>query len=219
MGKSDDRVAMVQKQLRARGVQDERLLDVMSRIPRERFMPAAIRHMAYDDRALPIGSGQTISQPFIVALMTEALELSPESRVLEIGTGSGYQAAILASLAGQVYTIERHEDLTTLARQAVADLGIENVHFLVGDGTLGYADAAPYDAIMVTATGPRMPKPLWEQLGEGGRLVMPIGQEDHQLLQVIQKIEGRAHTETLSACRFVPLVGVEGWNEDQAPGG
>jgi protein-L-isoaspartate(D-aspartate) O-methyltransferase len=219
MGVSDDRSAMIQKQLRARGIQDERLLDVMSHIPRERFMPAAIRHMAYEDRALPIGSGQTISQPFIVALMTEALELSPESRVLEIGTGSGYQTAILSALAGEVYTIERHEELTRLARQVIAELELENVHFLVGDGTLGFPEAAPYDAIMVTATGPRMPQPLWEQLAEGGRLVMPIGEEDRQLLQVIQKIEGRAHTETLSACRFVPLVGVEGWSEDQAPDG
>lgn len=205
---------MVLRDVRQRGIEQPRVLAALSKVPRELFMPAELRHLAYEDQATGIGYEQTISQPYIVALMSQALEPGPGDRVLEVGTGSGYQAAILAELAAEVYTIERIPELAATAREALTKLGYENVHCLVGDGTLGYPAAAPYDRIIVTAASDQVPEPLWAQLVEGGRLVMPVGPEKSQRLQVIQKQDGQPRQQGLVACRFVPLLGAAGRRQE-----
>jgi protein-L-isoaspartate(D-aspartate) O-methyltransferase len=202
---------MLGRQLQQRGIDDPRVLAAMARVPRDRFVPAEVRDYAYADRALPIDCGQTISQPYIVGLMTQALELSGTELVLEVGAGSGYQTAILAELAREVISIERHADLAAQARVLLSELGYGNVVLLTGDGTLGWPDRAPYDRILVTAAAASCPPPLFTQLAEGGILIIPLGGREHQTLQVIRKQDGRPHTTSISGCRFVPLVGKEGW--------
>ncbi len=193
-----------------RGICSPRVLNAMARVRRERFVPEGARHLAYADRALPIACDQTISQPYIVALMTEALQLSGDERVLEIGTGSGYQAAVLAELAAEVVTVERHAALSEAARAVLDELGYTNVRCIVGDGTQGWAEGAPYDRILVAAAAAQIPPALEEQLAERGTLVIPIGPADSQVLEAYHKIGRRLHAEPLSGCRFVPLVGAQG---------
>lgn len=206
------RARMVQGQLRPRGIDDPRLLDALSRVPRDRFVPPSSRERAYADQALPIAHGQTISQPFMVAVMTQALSLGGTERVLEVGTGSGYQAAILAELAGQVWTVERIPALAEEARRLLRELGYTNVEVRAGDGTMGWADHAPYDAILVTAAAPRTPDPLLEQLSpDGGILVAPVGDQDLQQLMVIQRHGTSYETRRSIGCRFVPLIGEHAW--------
>jgi protein-L-isoaspartate(D-aspartate) O-methyltransferase len=197
-----------------REISDERVLNVMARVPRERFVPSSSRHLAYEDRPLPIGEGQTISQPFIVALMTQALELVGIEKVLELGTGSGYQAAILAELAREVITVERLQRLANSARRTLEKLGYTNVKVYVAGRTLGWPEEAPYDAIMVTAAAPRIPQELLDQLAVGGRLVIPVGSRwEQDLLQVIKQRKGMT-VNNLTPCRFVPLIGEEAWSEE-----
>jgi protein-L-isoaspartate(D-aspartate) O-methyltransferase len=203
---------MVAEQLRARGVRDGRVLQVMEEVPRERFVDGPA-HYVYDDRALPIGLGQTISQPYIVAVMTQALELARHHRVLEVGTGSGYQSAILARLAQEVWTIERQNHLSGQARAVLDQLGMTNIHFLVGDGTKGWPEAAPFDRIIVTAGSPDVPAPLREQLAVGGLMVLPVGPVDQQNLVQVTRQEGRWTETPILACRFVRLIGTHGWGE------
>lgn len=210
------RHAMCEEQLRARGIADRRVLAAMEEIPREAFVSQRFRNQAYDDCPLPIACGQTISQPFTVAYMTEKLELVGNEKVLEIGTGSGYQTAILARLAGEVYSVERHRELSETAALALAGLGIENVHLLVGDGTSGWADHAPYDAILVAAASPVVPAPLRHQLGDGGRLVIPVGSPADQRLLRLRRHGGEIVEEDLGPFRFVPLIGEFGWTKDQS---
>lgn len=203
---------MVERQLRPRGIDDERVLDAMRAIPREHFLPPRERRMAYQDRAVPIGGGQTLSQPLMVAAMTQELELRPEDRVLEIGTGSGYQTAVLARLAREVYSIERLEGLARDAARRLEELGVENVHIRVGDGTLGWSEEAPFDAILVTAAAPDIPAPLRGQLSpRGGRLVIPVGTRMDQTLVRLVRTDDGEEVESLLGCRFVPLLGREGW--------
>jgi protein-L-isoaspartate(D-aspartate) O-methyltransferase len=204
---------MVGYQLEARGIRDRRVLEAMRRVPRHEFVPEEIRHRAYDDAALPIGEGQTISQPYMVAAMTELLELKGGEKVLEVGTGSGYQAAVLAELAREVYTIELHEELSERAREIIGRLGYRNVHFRTGDGTLGLPGEAPFQAIIVTAGSPAVPKPLADQLDEGGVIVIPVGERYSQRLLAGRKIRGKLHTEYGIYCVFVPLAGAFGWRE------
>jgi len=198
-------------ELRALGIHDERVLAAMERVPRHLFVPPELLPYAYDDRPLPIGAGQTISQPYIVALSTQALELSPQDRVLEIGTGSGYQAAVLAELAGEVYTVERLPELSQTARERLERLGYRNLYFRVGDGTKGWPEEAPFDAILVTAAAPKVPQSLVEQLAEGGRLVIPIGGRESQDLWLMRRRTRRLEKVYLCPCTFVPLIGEEGW--------
>ncbi len=207
------REKMVRGQLVSRGIQDQRVLDVMAKIPRDRFVEEALSGEAYSDHPLPIGHKQTISQPYMVALMTEALELTGSEKVLEIGTGSGYQTAILAQLAERVYTVERIRVLMVKARTILAELECNNVLFKAYDGTLGWQEFAPYDAIMVTAGSPGIPEPLLDQLAERGRLVIPIGDKSSQDLKRITKKNGKFRQENLGGCRFVNLIGVHGWKE------
>jgi len=204
---------MVENQLRARDITDGRVLDAMATVPRELFVPAHMRAEAYMDGPLPIGEGQTISQPYVVADMAQALELKPGDRVLEIGTGSGYGAAVLACLAENVVTIERYESLATRAREALAAAGIDNVTVITGDGTLGYPDGAPYDAIVATAGGPSVPESLKSQLAIGGRLVIPVGRSRtfQELVRVRRITTDEFEEDRLAPVRFVPLVGKEGW--------
>ncbi len=198
---------MLREQLQRRGIHDRRVLAAMQRVPRERFIAASLGGLAYADRALAIDCGQTISQPYMVALMTESLELSGHQRVLEIGTGSGYQTAILAELARQVISIERHAELQRKAGVVLRQLGYEHVRLVVGDGTLGHASEAPYERILVTAGAAQCPPALIEQLADDGILVIPLGGGEGQVLQRLVKREGRAEWEALVSCRFVPLVG------------
>ncbi|MBI1749350.1 MAG: protein-L-isoaspartate(D-aspartate) O-methyltransferase [Acidobacteria bacterium] len=210
-GFEDLRREMVQEQIRDRGIRCPRVLDAMLRVPRHEFVPEDLIDGAYADQPLPIGEGQTISQPFMVGAMTEALELEGEERVLEVGTGSGYQAALLALLAREVHSVESIAGLATAAQERLARLGCSNVHVHTGDGTLGWAEAAPYDAIVVTAAAPRIPPPLVEQLAEGGRLVIPVGPATEQELLLVRKNCGQTTSEALHYCRFVPLLGRHGW--------
>lgn len=203
------RQQMLSKHLRGRGIRDERTLEAMGRVPRERFITEELRGQAYADQALAIRCGQTISQPFIVALMTEALKLSGCERVLEIGTGSGYQTAVLAELAHEVISIERHAELSTDAKAALESLGYRNVTLVFGDGTEGHPEQAPYDRVIVTAAATKCPSPLFDQLNEGGILVIPLGGAGCQILQAIRKLGGSAKTDDLSPCRFVPLIGAQ----------
>jgi protein-L-isoaspartate(D-aspartate) O-methyltransferase len=201
------RLQMVEEQLRYRGIRDERVLQVMSEIPRHRFVPEALRFSAYDDGPLPIGEGQTISQPYIVALMSENLALKGTETVLEIGTGSGYQAAVLSRLAKQVYSVEIIPELAESARERLRALGVTNVKVIVGDGNEGWAEGGPYEAIIVTAVAPEVPPALLAQLAEGGRMVLPVEKGDEQYLVRLQKRGGRILEEDLGPVRFVPLVG------------
>ena len=207
------RQRMVDQQLVPRGISDERVLQVMREVPRHRFVPPDSQNAAYHDNPLPIGCNQTISQPYIVAYMTEMLQLKPEDRVLEIGTGSGYQAAVLSRLAKQVYTIERIEELARRAQQTLKDLGYENIQFRIGDGSCGWPEAGPYDAIIVTAAAPEIPPPLIDQLAPGASLVAPVGSTGHQDLVRLVKRGGRTHSEHLTPVAFVPLVGEHGWQD------
>ncbi len=198
---------MVQDQLRRRGVHDERVLEAMERIPRHIFADEHYQPLAYDDHPVPIAGGQTISQPFMVALMLQALRIAVDCRVLEIGTGTGYQAALLGELAGHVVSIERIDELAIRARKNLTTLGIENVEVIHGDGTLGYSTSAPYDRIIVAAAASTVPRELLDQLGDGGILLIPVGSSDFQTVRRITKTDGRFKTESLDACRFVPLIG------------
>jgi len=197
-------------------IRDQRVLDAMAKIPRERFVPRECHSLAYEDRPLPIGWGQTISQPYIVALMTEALELGGGERVLELGTGSGYQAAILAELAAYVVTVERISPLADNARRVLEELGYRNVEVHLAGAHLGWPPGAPYDAIMVTAAARRVPSELMEQLAEGGRLVIPVGSRWEQELLKVVKRQGKELQANLGACRFVPLIGPGAWGEEES---
>lgn len=204
------RLRMVDSQLRARGIADERVLDAMSRVPRHEFTESRYRDQGYEDYPLPIGEGQTISQPYIVALMLEGLRLTPADRVLEIGTGSGYVTALLAELAAQVISMERHTVLADEARELLARLGYTHVKVVAGDGRQGYRECAPYNAIIVSAAAPEIPGALLAQLAEGGRMIIPVGREESQQLQLIHMRNGQPHTTLRELCRFVPLIsGVE----------
>jgi protein-L-isoaspartate(D-aspartate) O-methyltransferase len=205
---------MVEEQLRGRDITDERVLAAMERVPRELFVPEAFRHRAYEDAALPIGKGQTISQPYMVARICEALMVRPTDRVLDVGTGSGYQAAVLAELAADVHTIERIPELADRARAALAAAGYERVQVHVGDGTLGLPEQAPFAAIAVAAAAPEVPPSLYEQLEPLGRIVIPVGGRAGQELQlVVRSPEGPAVIRSVP-CRFVPLVGAEGFDRE-----
>lgn len=205
---------MVARQIRGRGILAERVLAAMEAVPRHLFVPPGRALEAYADEPLPIGHGQTISQPFMVAAMAEALSLKGHERVLEIGAGSGYQAAVLSLLAHEVIAVEAQPALAASARERLAQLGYSNVRVEEGDGSLGWPEGAPYDAILVTAAAPAIPPPLVEQLGEGGRLVIPVGSADQQEVVRLVKREGRTERRSLYACRFVPLVGRYGWRQD-----
>src|SRR6266481_6116558 len=202
-----ERQRMVQQQLMARGVHEERVLAAMAKVPREEFVPADSRAATYEDGPLPIGNGQTISQPYIVAFMTEQLRLSPTDRVLEIGTGSGYQAAILAELAREVYTIEIVAPLAQSAEAALQRLGYKNVHVKVGDGYKGWPENAPFDAIIVTCAPDRVPRPLTDQLKEGGRMIIPVGDRFAQQLYLLEKKNGQLKESAVLPVRFVPMAG------------
>ena len=210
------RKEMVDRQIAARDVRDERVLEALRTVPREAFVPERLAEFAYDDTPLPIGEEQTISQPFVVALMAEALEIRPGDKVLEIGAGSGYAAAVLSRLAREVWTIERHPSLAREARERMERLGYRNVHVLHGDGTLGWPEHAPYDAIVVAAGGPEVPPALLDQLALGGRLVIPIGPDlrTQNLVRVRRRADGTLVRENLGGVRFVPLIGAQGWPEE-----
>ncbi|MGH7820848.1 MAG: protein-L-isoaspartate(D-aspartate) O-methyltransferase [Candidatus Binatia bacterium] len=207
------RTRMVEEQIRARGVRDARVLAAIGRVPRHAFVEEALRDRSYQDKALPIGEKQTISQPFMVAAMTEALELTGRERVLEIGTGSGYQTAVLAELAETVFSIERIAVLAKQARQRLESLGYYNVLVQIGDGTIGWNEHAPFDGILVTAASPQIPRPLVDQLKIGGCLVMPLGLENEQMLIRLRRDESGLHEEMLGECRFVKLIGRHGWEK------
>jgi protein-L-isoaspartate(D-aspartate) O-methyltransferase len=210
------RAEMLEKQLRRRGVHDSSVLSAMAAVRREEFVPREFRQRAYEDAPLPIGEGQTISQPYIVAVMTAALRLSGSERVLEIGTGCGYQAAVLSHLARIVFTIESRSELASAAAARLDRLGYKNVHVHCGDGTLGLPDLAPFDAILVAAAAPAVPEPLRSQLAENGRLILPVGDAENQELLYLERHGNSYETRTLEACRFVPLIGYHGWKEPPA---
>lgn len=219
MESASDRFAKQRKhmlaQLRANGIRDVVVLEAFSAVPREAFVSTDLEERAYDNAPLPIGNQQTISQPYIVALMTEALDLKPTDRVLEVGTGSGYAAAILAEIAAEIFTIERFQSLARSAERQLHKLGYNNIHVIHGDGSLGWPQQAPYDAIIVAAGGPDLPQPLIDQLRVGGRLVMPVGdqREKQTLIRATKQADGEIKQEELTYVRFVPLVGLAGWDE------
>ncbi|MCD6521166.1 protein-L-isoaspartate(D-aspartate) O-methyltransferase [Candidatus Calescamantes bacterium] len=202
---------MVEIQLIGRGIRDKKVISAFLKVPRHEFVPPPHREDAYGDFPLPIGEGQTISQPYMVALMTELLLLKGEEKVLEIGTGSGYQTAILAEIAKSIYTVERIASLLERAKEILEFLGYKNIHFRVGDGTKGWEENAPYDAIIVTAASPEIPPPLFEQLKEGGRMVIPVGNRMGQDLIRVTKKDGKPKKENFGPCIFVPLIGEYGW--------
>ena len=204
------RERMVATQIASRGI-DKRVLEIMARVLRHRFVLPEYLDSAYEDHPLPIGEGQTISQPYMVALMTECLGLKGDEKVLEIGTGSGYQAAILAELSKEVYTIERFESLAERAKKVLSDLGYKNVKVIVGDGSRGLEEKAPFDRIMVTAGAPILPKSLVDQLAEGGKMVIPVGGSFSQALLLVEKEKGKVKTTSVCGCVFVPLIGEYGW--------
>ena len=207
---------MIQQQVIERGITDERLIAALRRTPRERFFPRAGRDEAFADRAAPIGYGQTISQPYIVALMTERLEVAPEHTVLEIGTGSGYHTAVLAKLAKHVYSVERVKPLLDEAWERLMDLNVRNVSFRYGDGTLGWPEKAPFDRIIIAAGAPELPRELLlSQLRDGGIAVFPVGPEDHQMLVAIHRRGDQLDSTDITPCRFVKLIGKGGWSEDE----
>ncbi len=205
---------MVQQQIADRGISDPRVLAAMLNVPRHLFVPEDIRYRAYDDCPLPIGEGQTISQPYMVAWMTELLEVEEGDRVLEVGTGSGYQAAVLAELAREVFSIEKYPRLAREAEERLRNLGYANIHIRTGDGTLGWPEKAPFEGIMVTAGAPSVPQPLLEQLAEGGRLVIPVGSPGMQMLTLVRRKDNRFETSEEGSCIFVPVVGKHGWKRD-----
>jgi protein-L-isoaspartate(D-aspartate) O-methyltransferase len=200
------REKMVETQIKARGVKDPRVLSALTKVERHRFVPEEYLNSAYSDQPLPIGEGQTISQPYIVALMTELLELKGNEKVLEIGTGSGYQAAVLAELAREVYSIEIIESLASIAKRRLSELGYQNIHVKAGDGYLGWPEAAPFDAIIVTAAPDHIPKPLIEQLKEGGRMVLPVGTYTQELKKIVKR-SGKIETTNIIPVVFVPMTG------------
>jgi protein-L-isoaspartate(D-aspartate) O-methyltransferase len=211
----NDRRRMVKEQLMDRDIRDPRVLEAMAAVPRHLFTPPEYRSMAYADGPLPIGEKQTISQPYIVALMTELLKLHGDENVLEVGTGSGYQAAVLAHLARSVHTIERHEPLAEHAEEVLSRLGISNVVIHIGDGSLGWPPGSPYDGVIVTAAAPHAPQPLLDQLADGGRLVVPVGGYSGQYLEVWERAGSEFTHEALVPVAFVPLRGQYGWPEDR----
>jgi protein-L-isoaspartate(D-aspartate) O-methyltransferase len=201
-----DRQMMIEKQIRQRGVKDPRVLAAMEKVPRHQFVPEDLESRAYEDNPLPIGEGQTISQPYIVAFMTEKMNLEGDEKVLEIGTGSGYQAAILGQLAREVYTIEIVPSLGRSAREKLEKMGYDNIHVRIGDGYKGWPEAAPFDAIMLTAAPDHVPQPLVDQLAENGRMILPVG-DAFQNLRIIRKKKGKVHSQDVMAVRFVPMTG------------
>lgn len=203
---------MIDEQLKPRGINDERVLDVFLKIERHKFIPDNLRVSAYADFPLAIGEGQTISQPYIVALMTQELELTGKEKVLEIGTGSGYQAAILAELAKEVYSIERNEVLAQRAQKTLQELGYKNIRIRFGDGTLGWPETSPFDRIIVTAASPRIPDPLVQQLSDQGKLILPLGESFSQVLTLVEKKNGKIESSGICGCVFVPLIGKFGWD-------
>ena len=205
------RLAMVELQLRQRGIRDQRVLHAMARVPRHLFVSQEKQSRAYEDQPLEIESGQTVSQPYIVAAMLQALELTPSDRVLEVGTGSGYQTAILAELAAQVFTVERQVLLHQQAKERLEQMGYRNLVFTLGDGSQGLPEHTPYDAMIVSAAAPRIPQALRDQLADPGRLIVPVGSEDAQQLLLVRKSEGTERVEVLDGCRFVPLIGSQGF--------
>jgi protein-L-isoaspartate(D-aspartate) O-methyltransferase len=211
-----EREEMVERQLKARGIAEPRLLDAFATVPRERFVPAEASALAYQDSPLPIAAGQTISQPYIVAAMIAAAEIVPGHRVLEVGAGSGYAAAVLGRVAGEVISVERHAELAATARERLAALGYRNVRIVAGDGSAGWPGEAPFDAILVAASGSHVPQALLEQLRVGGVLVMPVGEPDavQRLVKVRRTEEEDYEQEELGAVRFVPLIGREGWSDE-----
>ena len=209
------RARMVEEQLLARGIRDQRVLAAMAKVRREEFVAAEARPQAYGDHPLPIGAGQTISQPYIVAAMLQLLELRAEDRVLEIGTGTGYEAAILAELVSEVWTIERQPELAEKAREILARLGYASVHVMCGDGSRGLPEHAPFDKIVVAAGAPRIPEALIAQLADGGRMVLPVGSRHEQQLQLVRRVGEQVVVSNHELCRFVPLVGEGGWEVEQ----
>jgi protein-L-isoaspartate(D-aspartate) O-methyltransferase len=210
----EQRRNMVESQLRARGIRDERVLAAMSHVPRHEFVSVDYRDQAYEDHPIPIGEGQTISQPYIVAIMLQALVLDPSDVVLEVGTGSGYLTALLADLTRQVYSVERHASLARTAKATLGRLGYTNVEVLVGDGGKGFPDRAPFDVIVVSAAAPQIPPPLFEQLREGGQMIVPVGPAQAQELKLVRKHGGEPVVLRMEGCRFVPLIGSEGYRSE-----
>ena len=207
-----ERFSMVESQLRQRGIRDERLLAAMSKVPRHEFVSQQNWNEAYADHPIPIAEKQTTSQPYMIAAMVQAAEIKPEDRVLEIGAGSGYQTALLAELASQVFAVERYASLAETAQKTLERLDYRNAKIVTGDGSLGLSEAAPYDAIIVSAAAPRVPQGLMDQLAVGGRLLVPIGDSEQQVLHLIQRLEdGTTSVRTLEGCRFVPLIGEQGF--------
>ena len=213
---ADLRGQMVRRQIEARGIFDPLILDAFREVPREEFVDEEHRRYAYDDNPLPIEAGQTISQPYIVALMIEAAEITPSDTVLEVGAGSGYAAAVISRIAKRVVAIERHGELAQIARERMERLGYDNVRILQGDGTRGCRDEAPFDAILAAASGSHVPQPLLDQLSPGGRLVMPVGNPGwvQELVKVTKRRDGTTSQENLGGVRFVPLIGEEGWRDN-----
>lgn len=207
---------MVDEQLIPRGIKNERILEVFRKVERHKFIPEDLRGSAYADFPVPIGEGQTISQPYIVALMTECLSLTGQEKVLEIGTGSGYQTAILTELSKEVYSIERFSNLAKRAEGVLNELGYANIKLKVDDGTLGWPEAAPFDRIIITAASPRIPLPLIEQLKENGKFVLPLGESFSQVLTIVEKKKGQLESVEICGCIFVPLVGKYGWRNNNA---
>jgi len=204
---------MVQEQIASRGIKDSRVLAAMEKVPRHLFVPEEMRDRAYEDSPLPIGDGQTISQPYMVAWMTDLLHLKESDRVLEVGTGSGYQAAIICELAAHVYSIEKNPELAARAEGMLRSHGYINISFRVGDGTKGWPEEAPFDAVMVTAGAPSVPQPLLDQLDEGGRLAIPVGSKTMQMLTLITRKDGKLQAKQEGSCVFVPLIGRFGWQK------
>jgi len=213
---SREREAMVERQLKRRGITEQHILDAFSEVPREAFIAGNNVHLAYGDHPLPIEAGQTISQPYIVALMIQAAGIKPGDGVLEVGAGSGYAAAVISRIAGKVIGIERQHELVEVARERLQRLGYDNVEIVEGDGTKGWRDGAPYDAILAAASGSHVPRPLVEQLAPGGRIVMPVGDPGwvQQLVKVTKNDDGTLVQQDLGGVRFVPLIGEEGWKDD-----
>jgi protein-L-isoaspartate(D-aspartate) O-methyltransferase len=207
-----ERFTMVESQLRQRGIRDERLLAAMSKVPRHEFVSRQNWNEAYADHPIPIAEKQTTSQPYMIAAMVQAAQIKPEDRVLEIGAGSGYQTAVLAELASQVFAVERYASLTETAQKTLERLGYRNAKIVTGDGSLGLAEAAPFDAIIVSAAAPSIPQALLDQLAVGGRLLVPVGEADQQVVQLVQRnADGGTSVRTLEGCRFVPLIGEQGF--------
>ena len=204
---------LIRAHIEGAGIRDQRVLETMRKVPRHEFVPEEYRHRAYENESLPIGEGQTISQPFMVGVMTEILHIRPKDKLLEIGTGSGYQTAILAELAGEVYTVERLETLSLRAQEVLGRLDYTNISFAVADGSRGWSENAPFDRIIVTASSPAIPSPLVEQLAINGRLALPVGDYTHQALTIVDKLEDGLRERADIGCVFVPLVGRFAWRE------